>query len=86
MAVMMNTSARHEPSLDDDDDRSDTSSILTEIGSEEFPLFFVERDDRLFPSHGDPPYPFPVDGYEQNVRYFPITPRSPHPLTLQLSP
>ena len=48
---------------------SDTSSILTEIGSQNFPGYFVERGDRLFPSHGDPDpsYPFPVDVYEQNV-------------------
>jgi hypothetical protein len=55
---------------DDDDHSSDTSSNLTEIGSQEFPSFFVERDNRLFPSHGGPSYPFPVDGHEQNVRLF----------------
>jgi len=67
MAVKIDPSARHEPASDDDEDNlSDTSSILTEIGSQEFPGFFVERDDRLFPSHGDPPYPLPVDGHEQH--------------------
>lgn len=72
MAVKISASARDGPALDDDEDHlSDTSSILTEIGSQEFPRFFVERDDRLFPSHGDPPYPFPVDGHEQQVRSHP---------------
>ena len=75
MAVI-NANARHEPALDDDDDHlSDASSTLTEINSQEFPDFFIERDDRLFPSHGDPPYPFPVDGNEQNVRVFCFSPR-----------
>lgn len=60
------------PAFNDDDEEcfSDTSSSLTEIGSQEFPSFFVERDHRLFPSHGDSSYPFPVDGHEQNVRVF----------------
>lgn len=57
-----------------DDCSSDTSSNLTEINSEEFPAYFVERDDRLFSSHGCPSYPFPVDGHEQNVRLFRLSP------------
>ena len=72
MAVMTNADARHGPALDDDDWLSDTSSILTEIGSQDFPKYFLEHDNRLFPSHGEPypSYPFPVDGHEQNVRAF----------------
>jgi hypothetical protein len=71
MAVEINVSVSHGPALDDNEDHfSDTSSILTEIGSQEFPGFFVEHDHRLFPSHGDPPYPFPVDADEQVVRTF----------------
>lgn len=67
MAVIINANTRNQPLLDDDEDHlSDTSSTLTEVGSQEFPRFFAERDNRLFPSHGDPPYPFPVDGDEQN--------------------
>ena len=62
---------------DDDDDSSETSSILTEIGSEEFPNYFVECNERLFPSHEDTPYPFPVDGYEQRVRDFRLCPTPP---------
>ena len=65
---------------DDDEERfSDTSSSLTEIGSQEFPSFFVERDHRLFPSHGDSSYPFPVDGHEQNVSVFRSGSRPPAP-------
>ncbi|KAF8841653.1 S-adenosyl-L-methionine-dependent methyltransferase [Paxillus ammoniavirescens] len=50
---------------DDDDGSSDTSSILTELGADEFSPHFRERDGRLFHSHGDLPYPLPVDGEEQ---------------------
>jgi hypothetical protein len=78
MAVITDADARRWPELDDDDYSSDTSSILTEISSQDFPKYFFERDNRLFPSrrlfpsHGDPypSYPFPVDGHEQNVRVF----------------
>ena len=84
MAVLMtDPDACHEPvsgglpAFDDDGDSSDTSSNLTEIGSQEFPAFFVERDDRLFPSHGGPFYPFPVDGHEQNVRVLRLNPGPP---------
>jgi hypothetical protein len=52
---------------DDDDGSSDTSSILTELGADEFLPHFRERDGRLFHSHGDLPYPLPVDGKEQVV-------------------
>ncbi|KAL4077554.1 S-adenosyl-L-methionine-dependent methyltransferase [Scleroderma citrinum] len=50
---------------DSDDDSSDTSSVLTQIGNDEFPGHFVEHEGRLFHSHGDLPYPLPVDGEEQ---------------------
>lgn len=70
---------------DDDDQYSDTSSTLTEISPSEFPTYFVERDSRLFPSHGDPSYPFPVDGHEHNVRVFRLSPSPPLPRLFQLS-
>jgi len=85
-----NPDAHHEPvsggmpAPDDDDRSSDTSSNLTEIGSQEFPGYFVERDHRLFPSHGGPSYPFPVDGHEQNVCFFRLNPSPPFPPPLQL--
>ncbi|KAG6331663.1 hypothetical protein ID866_7424 [Astraeus odoratus] len=50
---------------DSDDDLSDTSSVLTQVGNDEFPEHFAEHDGRLFHSHGDLPYPLPVDGEEQ---------------------
>ncbi|KAG9308111.1 S-adenosyl-L-methionine-dependent methyltransferase [Chiua virens] len=50
---------------DDDDGSSDTSSILTELGADEFPGHFREQGGRLFHSHGTLPYPLPVDGEEQ---------------------
>jgi len=86
MAVTTNADPRHEPAPDDEDDDdslSDTSSTLTEIASQEFPNFFLERDNRLFPSyhlfpsHGGPSYPFPVDGPELNVRVCRLSP-GPH--------
>ena len=56
---------------DDDDDGSDTSSILTELGADDFPGHFREHGGRLFHSHGNLPYPLPVDGNEQMVcRHF----------------
>ena len=78
MAVITDADARRLPALDDDDYSSDTSSNLTEIDSQDFPKYFFEHHNRLFPSqrlfpsHGDlyPSYPFPVDGHEQNVCVF----------------
>ena len=52
---------------DDDDGSSDTSSILTELEEDEFADHFREHRDRLFHSHGNLPYPLPVDGNEQAV-------------------
>lgn len=52
---------------DDDDDRSDTDSDITEVDAADIPLYFTERDGRLFHSHGSSPYPLPVDAAEQNV-------------------
>ncbi|KAK7684457.1 hypothetical protein QCA50_012404 [Cerrena zonata] len=51
---------------DDDDDRSDTDSDITEVDAAEIPFYFTERDGRLFHSHGSSPYPLPVDAAEQN--------------------
>jgi len=48
---------------DTDDDSSDTSSVLTQIQSDDIPSYFEERDERLFHSHGI--YPLPVDAREQ---------------------
>ncbi|KIJ61682.1 hypothetical protein HYDPIDRAFT_95843 [Hydnomerulius pinastri MD-312] len=53
------------PGGDDDDGSSDTSSMLTELEPDEFPGHFREHAGRLFHSHGDLPYPLPVDGAEQ---------------------
>lgn len=58
---------RSVASDDDDDGSSDTSSILTELGADEFPGHFREHGGRLFHSHGNLPYPLPVDGDEQAV-------------------
>lgn len=54
---------------DDDDDRSDTDSDITELDAAEIPLYFTERGGRLFHSHGNLPYPLPVDTAEQNVSF-----------------
>jgi len=67
IVMTRNFSSSVEPDVehsDDDDAASDASSELTELDREEFPAYFVERDGRLFPSHGGP-YPLPVDGLEQ---------------------
>ncbi|TFY68656.1 hypothetical protein EVJ58_g879 [Rhodofomes roseus] len=50
----------------DEEIQSDTSSELVEIQSDEFPRYFVERNGRLFHSHGPSPYPLPVDADEQH--------------------
>ena len=49
-------------------DRSDTSSEVTELDQADFPGYFQERLGRLFHSHGQAPYPLPVDTPEQQVR------------------
>lgn len=56
--------ADSEADVNNDDAESDTSSII-EIRQDEYPAYFLERDGRLFPSHGGP-YPLPVDGHEQS--------------------
>ena len=48
---------------------SDTSSDVTEVDQDEIPTYFQERNGRLFHHHGTSPYPLPVDGYEQRVRF-----------------
>ncbi|KAI6113925.1 S-adenosyl-L-methionine-dependent methyltransferase [Pisolithus croceorrhizus] len=50
---------------DPEDGLSDASSALTQLGNEEFPRHFSEREGRLFHAHGGSPYPMPVDGGEQ---------------------
>jgi hypothetical protein len=58
------------PPDDDDDGSFDHYSTagLTELDRDEFPSHFIERDDRLFHSHGNSPYPLPVDTPEHQVR------------------
>lgn len=46
-------------------DVSDTSSDVTELEQADFPAYFIERGGRLFHSHGNSPYPLPVDADEQ---------------------
>jgi hypothetical protein len=57
----------HNPA--DDDNLSDASSDLTEVQGDEFPLYFVERHERLYSSnsHGGHYYPLPIDTPEQKV-------------------
>lgn len=50
---------------DSEDGLSDASSVLTQVGNDEFPRHFSEREGRLFPANGRSPYPLPVDGGEQ---------------------
>ncbi|CCM04092.1 uncharacterized protein FIBRA_06251 [Fibroporia radiculosa] len=50
----------------DDDARSNTSSELTELDPGDFPQYFRENLGRLFHSHGQSPYPLPVDAAEQH--------------------
>lgn len=45
----------------------DASPLLVELASEDFPMYFSERDGRLFHSHGASPYPLPADTPEQQV-------------------
>jgi hypothetical protein len=51
-------------------DAPDASTVqLEEMGSDDFPGYFLELNDRLFPSASSlTPYPFPVDTPEQQVR------------------
>jgi hypothetical protein len=60
----------HSPT--DDDNLSDASSDLTEVQSDEFPLYFVERQGRLYSSnsHGGHDYPLPIDTPEQTVLHY----------------
>jgi hypothetical protein len=54
----------------DDEDSSDTSSVLTEVSCDDFPSYFLEVNGRLYSSsisHGNR-YPLPVDTLEQEVR------------------
>ena len=72
-AQMHEENDRNPPS-DDDLDRdipdsySDTSDDLVEVSAPDFPRYFQERGGRLFHSHGNAPYPLPVDAPEQQVR------------------
>ena len=52
-------------------DRSDTSSDVTELEETDFPSYFEERNGHLFHSHGNSPYPLPVDAAEQQVCWAP---------------
>ncbi|TFK36112.1 S-adenosyl-L-methionine-dependent methyltransferase [Crucibulum laeve] len=41
------------------------TNVLVELGAEDFPTYFLERDGRLFPSNESSPYPLPIDTPEQ---------------------
>jgi len=56
-----------------DVDSADPSPILEELEPNDFPSYFSERGERLFPA-GDIPYPLPVDTPEQQVRPSPVMP------------
>ncbi|KAF7321118.1 Methyltransf-25 domain-containing protein [Mycena chlorophos] len=51
-------------SSDDEDGGGNSGSSGEELAQEDFPQYFVERDNRLFHSHTSP-YPLPVDTPEQ---------------------
>ncbi|KAJ7224648.1 S-adenosyl-L-methionine-dependent methyltransferase [Mycena pura] len=69
--------ADSQRSSDEDSDSSDSSddhpypgaeaddSDFDELGADDFPTYFSERDGRLFHSHDSSPYPLPVDTPEQ---------------------
>lgn len=63
----MNSDSDGHASGTDDDERSDTSSEITELDPAEIPGLFREHNGRLFHSHGGSPYPLPVDTAETNV-------------------
>lgn len=77
-AVMAIEYPRHTDDADDEVDSddhvslwsgsSDTSSEIVELDQNDFPAYFTEREGRLFHSHGNAPYPLPVDAHEQHVR------------------
>ncbi|KAF7321563.1 Methyltransf-25 domain-containing protein [Mycena kentingensis (nom. inval.)] len=50
---------------DSDDDEFQLDSDLEELGTNDFPGYFVERDSRLFHSNVTSQYPLPVDTPEQ---------------------
>lgn len=52
---------------DSEPDLPDATAGMVELGSDEFPDYFSERNDRLFHSSTSP-YPLPVDTPEQQVR------------------
>ncbi|KAJ8522190.1 hypothetical protein ONZ45_g1217 [Pleurotus djamor] len=53
-----------EGTEDDDDDHLESDNLV-EVTQSEIPLYFCERNGRLFHSHGASPYPLPVDTPEQ---------------------
>lgn len=73
MYINSNNNSDEDVQDDDDDaslqsDHSDTSSDVTQLDHTDFPTYFRERSGRLFHSHGNAPYPLPVDTPEQQVR------------------
>lgn len=48
---------------------TDPPSPLEELTSEEFPTYFIEREERLFHSHPTSPYPMPVDTPDSEVSH-----------------
>ncbi|KIP05969.1 hypothetical protein PHLGIDRAFT_107563 [Phlebiopsis gigantea 11061_1 CR5-6] len=70
--MYINSSNNSDEDVQDDDDdaslqsdHSDTSSDVTQLDHTDFPTYFRERSGRLFHSHGNAPYPLPVDTPEQ---------------------
>ena len=46
---------------------SHVDDFLEEVQDDEFPEYFIQRDDRLYHSHSTCPYPLPIDAPEQQV-------------------
>lgn len=46
----------------------DTSPIMFELTTNDFPFYFSEHEGRLFHSHHSSPYPLPADTPEQQVK------------------
>lgn len=65
------------PTREGNPEFSRDSSTREELGPDDFPTYFSERDGRLFHSSTTSPYPLPADAPEQEVRAFGLIPNSP---------
>lgn len=54
----------------EDGEGTSSSSSFDEIGEDDFPSYFSERNGRLYHSNPNAPYPLPVDTPEQQVNPF----------------